>query len=98
MFASSLMANNDEQFARLHHLSEAWCPLVEDSTPYFVVNLWESKFIAGIAMQGHPLEQKYVLKAKVDVLVDGTWEVTVDRHNRQVSLFIYFLLATTVRF
>ena len=83
--ASSSMPNHAKQFSRLFHPSESWCARLEDDDKYFVVQFPENREIMGIAVQGHPLENKFVLKAEIEAYVNVNWEIVHEKNNYDVS-------------
>jgi hypothetical protein len=86
--ASSSMPSHAKQLARLFHPSESWCARLEDDDKYFVVQFPENREIMGIAVQGHPLENKFVLKAKIEAYVNVNWEIVHEKNNYDVSFTV----------
>ena len=83
--SSSSMPRHGEQFARLHHLSKAWCARLEDNNKYFTMRFIESRKITGVVMQAHPLEMKYLKKAKIEVYVNSNWQTVLTKSGKGVS-------------
>jgi hypothetical protein len=79
LLASPSVPHRTEQFARLFHLTSAWCARMEDNDKYFKVDFIEKKIITGVVTQGH------IRKAKIEAYVDTNWETVYKNNDKDVS-------------
>ena len=64
---------------RLNYPDSAWSPAFEDEHPYLQIFLGKETQISGIATQGHPWEEWFVMKYTLQYSDDGiTWSDHVD--------------------
>ena len=54
-----------KDFAWLHHPFSCWCAKESVADIYWIVRFAERRHISWIYVQGHPMESKYVKKARI---------------------------------